>query len=422
MEKIAVVGSGISGLVCAYHLSKRAEVHVFEANPIIGGHTNTVDVSVSSGNYAVDTGFIVFNDRTYPRFVRLMNELKVASQPSVMSFSVKVEGNGLEYNGTSIDSLFAQRRNLFRPSFYWMIKDILRFNREAPLVLADATVQVDMSLGDYLATRNYSRQFIDHYIIPMGAAIWSAGVAEMRSFPLTHFVQFFKNHGMLSVNDRPLWRVIHNGSRSYFPALTRPFQDRVHVGSPVRSVRREENRVVLSVESGGKREDVAFDHVVLAAHADQTLALLADATPPEREILGSFPYQENQTLLHTDVSVLPKRNKAWASWNYFVPKKEKNTVAVTYNMNILQNIDAPETFLVSLNMEDRVDPAKILTRITYHHPVYHGRGVRAQGEWDRISGVRRTHFCGSYWGNGFHEDGVVSGERVCKNMGVIPWL
>jgi predicted NAD/FAD-binding protein len=419
VKKVAVVGGGISGLVCAHHLSEQAEVHVFEAGSYIGGHTNTLDVSVSSGTYAVDTGFIVFNDRTYPRFIRLMNKLNVASQPSVMSFSVKVEDNGLEYNGTSINTLFAQRRNLFRPSFYKMISDILRFNKEAPRVLDDASA--DISLDAYLKQNNYSRQFMDHYIIPMGAAIWSAGVAEMRAFPLRYFVRFFKNHGMLSVNDRPQWRVIKNGSRSYIPALTKSFKDRLHVSAPVRSVRRDETGVTLNIERGGKGEDARFDEVIMAGHADQSLALLSDATPLERDILSAFPYQENKTILHTDTSVLPRARAAWASWNFLVPKKENSTVAVTYDMNILQSIHAPETFLVSLNMEDRIDPAKILRKITYHHPIYSARAVKAQGAWEKVSGVNRTHYCGAYWGYGFHEDGVASAERVCERMGVASW-
>jgi predicted NAD/FAD-binding protein len=414
--KIAVVGSGISGLACAYYLSRRAEVHVFEANLMIGGHTNTLDVNTASGSYAVDTGFIVFNDRTYPRFIRLMNELNVLSQPSSMSFSVKVESTGLEYNGTSLNTLFAQRSNFFRPSFYRMIRDILRFNREAPRLLENNTVSSDLSLEDYLNENGYSRPFMDHYIIPMGAAIWSAGVAQMRRFPIGYFVRFFKNHGMLSVNDRPQWRVIQKGSRSYLPGLTAPFKERIHTNTPVKNVRRDADGVTITTQYGETR----FDQVVLAGHADQTLAMLSDATTTEREILSAFPYQENKTVLHTDTSVLPKRRAAWASWNYLVPNQERSTVAVTYDMNILQTIQAPEEFLVSLNMDDKINPAKILKKMTYHHPVYSAGAVAAQQRWSEISGIGRTHYCGAYWGYGFHEDGVASAHRVCESLGVRP--
>jgi uncharacterized protein len=417
--KVAIVGSGISGLVCAYYLSKHHEVHVFEANPTLGGHTNTLTVTVSSGTYSIDTGFIVFNDRTYPNFIRLMDEIHVPSQPSSMSFSVKVETNGLEYNGTDLNRLFVQRRNFLRPSFYRMIRDILRFNQEAPLLL-DQPNTSDISLESYLTAHHYSAEFRDHYIIPMGAAIWSSSVAQMMEFPVAYFVRFFKNHGMLSVNDRPLWRVIQNGSHSYLPALTKSFQERIHTNSPVRSIRREDAGVVLAIDQKGVLNEARFDHVILAGHSDQSLTALSDATALERDVLGSFSYQENKTILHTDTSILPRRKKAWASWNYFVPKQQRSKVAVTYNMNILQSIKAPETFLVSLNMADLIDPKKIVREIIYHHPVYNGRSVAAQKKWSTISGVNRTHFCGAYWGFGFHEDGVVSGLRVCESFGVKP--
>lgn len=418
--KIAVVGSGISGLTCAYYLSPKAEVHVFEANSYIGGHTNTIDVEVSSGRYAVDTGFIVFNDRTYPRFIKLMNELKVPSQPSSMSFSVKVEKNGLEYNGTSINSLFAQRSNVLKPSFYRMVLDILRFNKEVVADLNEGKLSTETTLGTYLVDRKYSHEFIEHYIIPMGAAIWSAGVAMMREFPLAYFVRFFKNHGMLSVDDRPQWRVIRNGSKFYIPPLVKAFKDNIHLNSPVRSIRRVDASVILNIDRNGAVEETHFDHVILAGHADQSLALLADATTQERKVLGAFPYQENNTVLHTDTSVLPKRKLAWASWNYLVPAQENDAVAVTYDMNILQTLDSPETFLVSLNMEDRIDPRKIIKKIRYHHPVYSVSGVQAQQQWNTISGTGNTHFCGAYWGYGFHEDGVASAHKVCESFGVRP--
>lgn len=417
--KIAVVGSGISGLTCAYYLSLKGEVHIFEANSVVGGHTNTITVKVPSGAYAIDTGFIVFNDRTYPNFIRLMKEIQVPSQPSSMSFSVKVAGSGLEYNGADLNRLFIQRKNLLRPSFYRMIMDILRFNREAPLLL-DQLNSEHISLGSYLMSNDYSSEFRDNYIIPMGSAIWSSSVSQMMEFPAVTFIRFFKNHGMLSVNDRPQWRVIKNGSRSYLPGITKPFNDRIHVNARVQSVKRDEENVVLKIEDEGGLKEARFDHVVLAGHSDQSLAVLSDATPLEREVLGSFSYQENHTLLHTDTSVLPQRKRAWASWNYFVPEESRNKVAVTYDMNILQSLSSPETFLVSLNMEDRIDPRHILKKIVYHHPVYNARSINAQKQWGKVSGVNRTHFCGAYWGYGFHEDGVVSALRVCESFGVNP--
>ncbi len=297
-----------------------------------------------------------------------------------------------------------------------MILDILRFNKEAPRLLENDTPNTTETVGDYLSRNKYSPEFVDHYIIPMGAAIWSAGVEQMKNFPVTSFVRFFKNHGMLSVNDRPRWRVIQGGSKSYLPALTRPFKERLYLRVPVRSVKRNEKGPLLTVERNGALENLQFDHVVMAAHADQSFKLLEDATAAEREILTAFPYQENQTTLHTDTSVLPSK-KSWASWNYFVPARLSEHVAVTYNMNILQTLDCSENFLVSLNMEDRIDSKKILKKMTYHHPVYNQNSIQAQARWNEISGKNRTHFCGAYWGYGFHEDGLASAQRVCESLG-----
>lgn len=412
--KIAVVGSGISGLVAAHYLSRRHEVSLFEAEGRLGGHTHTVDVEVPSGKYAVDTGFIVFNDRTYPNFIKLMKDLGVAAQPSDMSFSVKVEASGLEYNGTDMNRLFSQRGNLFRPSFYRMILDILRFNREAPALLDRADAE-DLTLGAYLAENRYSREFVNHYIVPMGSAVWSASVKQMELFPAAYFVRFFKNHGFLSVGDRPQWRAIRGGSRSYIDGMIAPFKERVRLNSPVRSVRRDgADGVTLNVAGAEAR----FDHVVLAGHSDQALRMLSDADGTESELLAAFAYQENTTVLHMDTSLLPARRRAWASWNYLVPRDAGERVAVTYVMNILQSLSAPETFCVSLNLEDRIDPAKVIQRMTYHHPVYTARAVAAQARWGEISGRNRAHFCGAYWGFGFHEDGVKSALRVCDSLGV----
>ena len=416
--KIAIIGSGISGLTCGYLLSNEHEVHVFEAEDYIGGHTHTVPVKTDSGNYRVDTGFIVFNDWTYPHFIKLMDQIGVASKTSSMSFSVKAEASGLEYNGTNINSLFAQRLNFFRPKFHRMIKDILRFNREAPSVLEKNSPDQDLTLKEYLIKYSYSIQFKENYIVPMGAAIWSSSAEQMDDFPIEFFVRFFKNHGMLSVENRPVWRVIEGGSSSYIEPLIKNFKERIRLKTKVLSVKRVEKQVVLEFEQNAEMKSESFDEVIFASHADQTLAMLKDTSPLEKEIIGAFAYQPNETLLHTDESVLPRKKLAWAAWNYFVPKVSKKKVAVTYDMNILQGIISKETFNVSLNMEDQIDAKKVIKKLVYHHPVYQKGAFKAQGRWSEISGKNKTHFCGAYWGYGFHEDGVKSAIRVCEMLGV----
>lgn len=410
--KIAIIGTGISGMVAAYLLSQEHEITIFEANDYIGGHTHTVAAEQEGTTYAVDTGFIVFNERTYPNFVRLVHRLGVASQPSSMSFSVTCERTGLEYNGTSLNALFAQRRNLFRPSFYRMLRDILRFHAAAPALLHHGSPAE--TLRDYLTTRRYSREFIDHYIIPMGAAIWSADPQQMYHFPARYFVQFFHNHGMLRVNGRPQWRVIQGGSARYVEALTRPYRHRIRLQCPVRSVARFPDCVVLTLQSG---ECERFDQVVIATHSDQALALLADPTDAEREILGAFAYQANDVILHTDTTLLPRRRRAWASWNYHIPREAHGRVVVTYNMKILQSLSAPQPFCVTLNRGEGIDPTRIIRRMTYHHPVYTAQAVAAQTRHQQLNGVNRTSFCGAYWGYGFHEDGVKSALTVCQTFG-----
>ena len=410
--KIAIIGGGIAGLACAYHLQAAHDITLFEANDYPGGHTHTHDIECAGKTWAIDTGFIVFNDWTYPNFIKLMDELKVPSQPSDMSFSVKCERTGVEYNGTTLNRLFAQRRNLFRPSFLRMIKDILRFNQEAPLWLEQGGD--DTTLGEYLQTRGYSQVFQDHYIIPMGAAIWSSGRAGMLAFPARYFMRFFHNHGMLSVDKRPLWRVIQGGSRSYVEPLTRGFRERIRLSTPVDSVSRD-GRAATVKPRGGEAE--RFDAVVFACHSDQALRLLADPSAAERDILGAIPYQENEAILHTDASVLPKTRLAWAAWNYHIPGQERERVALTYDMNILQGLDAPETFCVTLNYAEAIDPARIIKRLTYHHPVYTRAGIAAQRRHAEISGVNGSYYCGAYWGFGFHEDGLQSALRVVEQIG-----
>ncbi len=414
--KIAIVGTGISGMVAAYLLHRDHEITVFEAADYIGGHTNTLDVQLDGRRYAVDTGFIVFNDWTYPNFIALLKRLGVKTQASDMSFSVKCERTGLEYNGTSINTLFAQRRNLFRPSFYRMIRDILRFNRQAPTLLD--WPEPGPSLGTYLDSHGYSQEFAEQYIVPMGAAIWSADRATMLGFPARYLVQFFKNHGMLSVDDRPTWRVITGGSQRYMEKLAAPFRERILLNSPVESITRHPASVEVRtrLNSGGRRA-CSFDAVVLAAHSDQSLAMLADPSPQEREILGAIRYQENEAVLHTDASLLPRRRLAWAAWNYHVLPDQPDRAVVTYHMNRLQGLAAPHQFCVTLNHTKAIDPRKIIRRIIYHHPVYSPAAVSAQKCHDEISGMNRTYYCGAYWGFGFHEDGVKSALAVCKMFG-----
>jgi predicted NAD/FAD-binding protein len=409
--KIAIVGTGISGLVAAYKLAPEHDITLFEANAYIGGHTQTHDIEMNGQHWSIDTGFIVFNDWTYPEFIRLMDELGVASQPSAMSFSVRCEKTGLEYNGTSLNTLFAQRRNLVSPSFYRMIFDILRFNREAPGFLESGDDH--LRLGDYLLQNGYRQEFRDHYIVPMGAAIWSAAPGDMLDFPARYFIRFFHNHGMLSVDERPQWRVIRGGSHQYVGPLTAAFRDRIRLNSPVTRIRREEHGVWLETPTLPAEH---FDAVIVACHSDQALAMLEKPTPAEHEILGAIPYQENEAILHTDASVLPKSRRAWAAWNYHIPRESRDRVAVTYDMNILQGLDAPETFCVSLNYADTIDSKRILKRLTYHHPAYTPAGIAAQQRHGEISGVNHTYYAGAYWGFGFHEDGVKSGLRAATQI------
>jgi predicted NAD/FAD-binding protein len=409
--KIAVVGTGIAGNVAAYHLAREHEVTVFEADDRIGGHTNTVAVEHDGENYAIDTGFIVFNERTYPNFIKLLDELGVAWQDSDMGFSVRHEKTGLEYNGSTLNSLFAQRSNLLRPSFYRMIGDILRFNREAPRLLQPASF--DISLEAFLEAGRYSREFIDHFIIPMGAAIWSAKPAVMGKMPARFFVRFFHNHGMLSVNDRPIWRVIKGGSNKYVEKLVAGHRDRIRLNSPVESVERLHSHVEVKVRG---QQSESFDHVFMACHGDQALKLLANPSTSEEQVLGNFQYQHNEAILHTDESLMPKRRLAWAAWNYHIPADPQDRVALTYNMNILQGIKAPVQFCVTLNHAQAIDPAKIIRRVQYDHPVFTPEAIAAQRQHAYINGQHRTYYCGAYWRNGFHEDGVVSALDALKHF------
>jgi predicted NAD/FAD-binding protein len=407
--KIAIIGTGISGNVAAYHLNKHHDITVFEANDYIGGHTHTHSIALKGKSYSVDTGFIVFNYKTYPNFTGLLKELGVKEQLSNMSFGVKCEKTGLEYMGSTINSLFAQRRNIFRPSFWRMIMDILRFNRQATDLLEDESD--DITLGDYLKREKFSQTFIDYYLVPMAAAVWSADLNLMYQFPARYLIQFFHNHGLLSVTDRPNWYVIKGGSKTYVTALTDSFKDKIRLSTPVTAVKRDKEAVIVTSAKGEERYDVVF----FACHSDQALRLLAQPTELERQVLGAIKYQENEVLLHTDASILPKRKTAWAAWNYHLLAGGQGQVPVTYNMNILQGISSEQTFCVTLNNSTAIDPAKILKRLQYHHPIYTQESVAAQARQSEIN-TDRLYFCGAYWRYGFHEDGVVSALNALEQF------
>lgn len=415
--KIAIVGSGIAGNTAAYLLRAEHEITVFESAPYVGGHTNTVSVESSIGTLAVDTGFIVFNDRTYPRFNRLLTEIGQDWQPSVMSFSVQSADGGLEYNGASLGSLFAQRRNLLRPSFWRMLRDILRFNREAVEFLSFGNPEE--TVGAYLAGNGYSAEFTDHYLVPMAAAIWSAEQASVLGMPMLFLARFFQNHGLLQIKDRPQWRVIKGGSRAYVERLTSAHADRIRLNCAVRGITRRADGVYIRSEASAVER---FDAVFLACHSDQALALLSDADELEREVLGAMPYQRNEAVLHTDTRLMPSRKSCWAAWNYHLPSEPGGLAAVTYNMNILQGLPAPEQYLVSLNSDQYIDEQRVLRRIEYEHPVFSLRSHAAQSRHAELNANGQTLFCGAYWCNGFHEDGVESAiaavrhfEEACAN-------
>ena len=401
--KIAIVGTGIAGNVAAYHLNKEHDITVFEAGDWIGGHTNTIDVDTEHGPLPVDTGFIVFNDRTYPNFTQLLDELDVQSQDSEMSFSVRRERSGFEYNGSTLNGLFAQRANLLRPSFHRMIRDILKFNREAPRLLESG--RAGITLGRFLDEGGYSKQFRNDYLIPMGAAIWSAESGMMLSMPARFFIRFFLNHGLLSLDDRPQWRVIKGGSREYVVKLVAGHRDRIRLNCPVESITRLPDRVVVRAH-GQPAEH--FDAVFLACHSDQALRLLTDPSPAEQDILSAIRYQYNDAVLHTDASLMPKRRRAWASWNYQLPESGDERATLTYHMNRLQSLDAAEDYFVTLNSKAAIRPEKIIREIGYDHPVFTTEAVTAQRRKHEIDGRNRTYYCGAYWRYGFHEDGVVS--------------
>ncbi|QDU38085.1 protoporphyrinogen oxidase [Maioricimonas rarisocia] len=410
--RIAMIGSGISGLTAAYLLHRHHEIDVFEANGYIGGHTNTVDVTLDGRDFAIDTGFIVHNDWTYPNFIRLLDELDVATQATSMGFSVRCDRTGVEYCGSSLNGLLAQRSNALRPGFYRMLRDILRFNREATAILEGAGS--DATVSEYLEAHGYSDDFARLYLLPMGAAIWSCPLGTFGRFPIRFIVEFYHNHGLLSVRNRPTWRVIEGGSRSYVEQMTAGFRDRIHLNTPVDRVMRSEHGVRVCTASGEQE----FDEVIFGCHSDQALRILGDATSTERSVLSAFPYNANSALLHTDASVLPRKRRAWAAWNYHISDAGSGHATVTYNMNILQRIESPHTFCVTLNEDDAIDEARVLGRFRYSHPVFTTERAAAQSRHGDVIRANRTSFCGAYWGNGFHEDGVNSALRVCREFGL----
>ena len=408
--RIAIVGTGVAGMVAAHRLHPQHEIVVYEAASRLGGHSNTVEVEDEDGRHAIDTGFIVFNDRNYPNFEALLAELGVASQRSHMSFSVADGRGDFEYSGTPW-GLFARPAHLVSPSFLGMLREWRRFNREArELIGINGTAP---SLGHWLEQKGFSQHFIDRLIVPQAAAVWSADPEQMWSFPASFMAEFFDNHGMYSLRDRPRWRTVAGGSRSYVEAISAPWRDRVRLDAAVRRIERLPDRVRIEAEGCESEE---FDEVVLATHSDQALALLADPSESEREILGAIPYQRNEAVLHTDRSMLPRRRAAWSSWNFHLEEKPRAGSTVTYWMNNLQRLRARREYLVTLNRGGEIDPAKVLRRFEYDHPVYTKEGVAAQQRHAEISGARRTHYCGAYWGWGFHEDGVLSALRACERI------
>ena len=406
MSRIAIVGAGVSGLVAAHRLQQAHEVTVFEAASYAGGHTNTITVETERGPLAVDTGFIVFNDRNYPRFEALLAELGVASQPSDMSFGVSDEHGDFEYASTSPSGLFAKRAHLADPAFLKMIGDVPRFQRAARALLAS---DAEPSLRGWLQDEGFSDAFVERVIVPQASAVWSSDPDQLWTFPARFLLQFFDNHGMLGLRGRPKWRTVAGGSKTYVEALLARLDADVRLSTPVGRVERTADGVLVD----GER----FDEVVLACHADQALALLGpDATRLEREVLGAFPYQRNEAVLHTDRTVMPRRRRAWASWNAHLLDDASGPAKVTYWMNRLQALDADRDYLVTLNRTEAIDPAQIIRVVDYAHPVYTAEGAAAQERHDEVSGADRVHFCGAYWRWGFHEDGVVSALRVAGHV------
>ena len=409
--KIAIIGSGISGLTSAYILNKKHDITIYEKNDYIGGHTHTHKIPENNTTFNVDSGFIVYNENTYPNFIRLLDLLNVERQHSNMGFSVKTSYKDFEYSGNSIGSIFAKKSNMFNPYFLNMLKSILRFNKVSIKDLDK--IDSSTSLIEYLKSKRFSSYFIKYYIVPMAAAIWSTSPKMILKMPALFFIKFFNNHGLLQVKNRPQWWVIKNGSKQYVKKIINQFNGTINLNTPVIKVSRNENQVIIKTKTNS---DV-FDAVIFATHSDQSLRLLQDYSDDEKNILSKIKYQKNTALIHTDTSILPKRKNAWSSWNYLL-NKDDDTVTLTYNMNILQSLNASKTYCVTINDCDLIDKDKIIKKINYEHPLFTKDTIESQNNKNLINGVNNTYFCGAYWGNGFHEDGVNSALDVCKKFGM----
>ena len=408
--RIAIIGGGISGMTAAYYLSREHDITLFEASDYVGGHANTAIVDDGNRSIPVDTGFIVFNEQNYPRLCKLFDELEVDSIDTDMSFSVHCESTGLEYNGTSLNKIFSQRRNIFNLSFLTMLKDINRFHKQAIQALNQG-LDDKITVEEFAHKHAYSKAFVEHYLVPLGASLWSSPADRFRQFPMLFVIEFLNNHCMLQVNDRPQWKTVKGGSREYIKKLTKSYVNQIMLNQPVKHFKRCGNTVEVILKDNSHHE---FDEVVVCCHSDQALRMLTDGDEVEQEILQCFQYQKNEAVLHTDTNILPNSNNAWASWNYRIPSKQIDHVSVTYNMNMLQSIESDQTYCVSLNQTQNIDKNKILKRIIYHHPQFSPGRSAAQSEHSKLIRHKGISYCGAYWGYGFHEDGASSAIRVCE--------
>ena len=405
--KIAIVGSGISGNSLAFTLSKEHDITLFEKNNRLGGHSHTHEIISQGKKINVDTGFIVFNKKTYPLFTKLLDELNVHYEKSDMSFSVFSKDRNFEYNGTTLNTLFSQRKNIFNYKFIKMIYEIIKFNKVALTLLSAKT---EISLETFLRQNNFSDYFCKNYILPMGSAIWSSNINSMLKFPAVFFVKFFNNHGMLNINDRPQWLTVTNGSKEYVEKLTASIKKNIRLNCPVKAVKRNKDSVEVKSSDGTE----IFDYIFFACHSDEALKLIIDPSAKEKEVLSSIPYSKNEVTLHTDESIMPNNKLTWAAWNYNIDSTNDMPIALTYNMNILQNLKTQQTILVTLNDNGNINPEKVLKKINYDHPLFSLKSVEAQKNYGIISGVNRTGYAGAYWGNGFHEDGISSAYNAIK--------
>ena len=410
--KIAIIGSGISGNTLAYYLNPHHQIALFESNDRIGGHSHTHHIDIFNQKVSVDTGFIVFNKKTYPNFLKLLHELKVPYENSAMSFSVKDSQKDFEYNGTNLNALFAQRKNFINPIFYKMIREILRFNKSSIILLSG---DEEISLGDYLKRERYSDFFKKYYILPMGSAIWSSNIKTMMQFPAKFFIQFFNNHGMLNINDRPQWLTISGGSINYVDKMIKPFRKKIKLNQNIKYVERKKDYIAIYHKDRVEK----FDWVFFACHSDEALKLIKSPSSDEKNILKAIPYTDNEVILHYDDHFMPKRKLAWAAWNYHIDDNANSPASLTYNMNILQNLKTEAPLLVTLNPLQKINKKKIIKTLSYAHPQYSLRSIEAQSKYHLISGVNRTSFAGAYWGNGFHEDGVKSALDAIQQFNAV---